>query len=749
MAQTNAKKLLLIGFLIGLVAAPVMSATFAPDEAGTVSDGVTLGAPDGMNATIDGTTDVKLENPFPDSQTVDFTTEAGNITFSSSGPAWATVHKDDITGTYTNITAIDATSNDITINPEDKPKITVGKSIDSIDFRDAAIDDGKVDFVYAGSSGESKVVVYGLPANTQVGAIDEAHGGLLEVATTDSNGVVTFDTLSNSEHAVSLQTSNGGPSTSNPSPSGTIRTETPQLSIDVSDPDFPNDNVTLEWYVDGTKRATTQANTAGTHTYETSVLSEGSHDWYVVATDEYGQSTTSTTSTFTVDHYDPQIANIQPSGNLQTQPSEISADISDADFAGDGDSLTVEFVLDGTQIDSQTISSNQTVTTSMPSDGQLGGGHSIQINVTDSYGQETTGSTTYNAPDTLYIRNELNHSELIPADGEVRFFGPDEVYSRSAPNGKVNMTNLPVNQEFIVEVQPTNSNFTTRTFYLDSIYEQSSVYVLNTSAVETIQSRFVLNDPTGNYDSQTRLKIQKPIEINGSTQYQGIVIDQFGVEGVTAVLQKGQRYQLSVASETDSQTVGPYRAATSETVAVEPGTPTINLTVGQQGWTSAASLDNRTLEYGYKDPEKLTDSVTVWIYERGNMSNKLQANQTYTSVGTATGIVSLTKEESQKEWRVVFVANRDGETIVSGDVVSNGQDGTPPTGSNWTLMFGVGTLILLAGAFSVVNAGIGAIIVSLAGGLLWWLGFLGGAASAITISLAIFISVIGKLLTSR
>jgi hypothetical protein len=385
----------------------------------------------------------------------------------------------------------------------------------------------------------------------------------------------------------------------------------------------------------------------------------------------------------------------------------------------------------------------------MPSDGQLGGGHTIEITATDSYAQETTQSTTYNAPSTLYIRNEINHSELVPADGEVRFFGADQVYSRSAPNGKVNMTNLPVQQEFIVEVQPTNNNFTTRTFYLDSIYEQSSVYVLNTSATDTISSRFVLEDPTGNYDSETRLKIQKPIEVNGDTQYQGIVIDQFGVEGVTATLQEGQRYRLSVASEDDSQTVGPYRADTSETVAVEPGTPTINLTVGEKGWTSAAGLDNRTLEYGYKDPEQLTDSVTVWIYERGNKSNKLQANQSYTSVGTATGIVSLTQAESQKEWRVVFVADRDGETVVSSEVVSNGQDGTPPTGSNWTLMFGVGTLLLLAGAFSVVNAGIGAIIVSLAGGLLWWLGFLGGAASAITISIAIFVSVLGKILTSR
>lgn len=760
MPRLTTKRLLLVGFLIGLLTMPALSALVVPsgqqdladDESVGISDGVPFSAPNGMNLTITGDTRVDGETFVLDPDTVEITANEGTVEVSANGPAWAEINKDDIVGTWTKATSIDA-QNDITINPSDKRKITVGDDIDSIEFRDTVqFDDGQIDFVYAGSSGSSKVILYNLPANQYVRAIDADTNSPLSQNQTTGSGTLVLDGLTNSEHSVRLESFTPvAPSLSDGSmsPTGTVRTETPQLSIDVSDGDLPYDNVTLEWYVGGTLENTTYATSNGTYSAEVGPLPEGDNDWYVVATDEFGNTDTSATKTFTVDHYDPQISNIQPSGDLQSQPSQISADISDADFAGDGDSLTVEFVLDGSQIDSQTIGSNQTVTTSMPSSGQLGGGHTIEIQVTDSYSQQSTKSATYNAPDTLYIRNELNHTELISANGEVRFFGADQVYSRTAPNGKVNMTNLPVNQEFIVEVQPTNGNFTTRTFYLESIYEQSSVYVLNTSAVNTINSRFILEDPTGNYDSETRLKIQKPIEINGNTQYQGIVIDQFGVEGVTATLQEGQRYRLSVASEDDSQTVGPYRADTSETVAVEPGTPTINLTVGEQGWTSNAGLDNRTLEYGYKDPEQLTDSVTVWIYERGNKSNKLQANQTYTSVGTATGIVSLTKAESQKEWRVVFIADRDGETIVSSEIVANGQDGTPPTGSNWTTMFAVGVLVLLAGAFSVVNAGIGAIIVSMAGGLLWWLGFLGGAASAITVSIAIFVSVLGKILTNR
>jgi hypothetical protein len=741
------KTLFFIGLLLGagIVTAAV---TFNAGDAGTVSDNVTIGAPGGMNATIAGETDMILESDvlYPDSQTVQFKTESGNLTMQSSGPAWARVHKDEITGTWTIVDAIDA-QNDITINPEDKRSITVGGDIERIEFRNAGIDNGQTDFVYAGASGTSTVTISGLQANTQIAAVDTTHGGILEVTTTDGSGVATFDSLDNSEHAVSLETSDGGPSVSNPQDDGSTRYAETTLSIDVADADFPDDTVTLEWYVDGSKVETTTANSAGTYSTTVGPFADGSYDWYVVATDEFGQTDASSTETFTIDHHDPQVSDVEPSGDLDTEPSQITAQINDTDFAKDGDSLTVTITLDGTQIDSQTIGSNQTVTTSMPTDGQSGGAHDIEIGATDNYGQSTTGTSSYRVPDTFTIRNETNHTQLVPADGEVRFFGNNQVYSRNAPDGTVNMTGLPVNQPFLVEIQPTDENYTTRTVYLGSIYEQQSAYVLNTSAYDTISSRFVLEDPTGEYDSETLLKIQKPIDINGSTEYQTIVADEFGVEGVTATLQEGQRYQLLVSRGTSSQSVGPYRADASETVAVEPGTPTIELSQVPAGFAYGSTLENTTLTYVYSDEQELTDKLTIWIHERGNTSNQLQPNVTAYDLGEYSGMATLTANESKQEWTVNFVVVRDGETFVVNNQESNTEDLTPPVGSNWTMIVGISALILFAGAFSVLNAGIGAIITTLVGGVLWYTGFLDGAATAATVTVALFVSVVGYIYT--
>jgi len=740
------KAIFFVGFLLG--AGIVMAVSFAPGDAGTVSDNVTVGAPDGMNATIQGETDVVLESDtlFPSSDTVQFKTESGNITFQSSGPAWASVHKDNITGTYTTVQDIDATQNYITINPETKQSVTVGGNVDHVSWRDSsgvAVDDLTTDFRYGGASGTSEVTIGGVPANTQVAAIDRDTNAVLDVATSDGSGQVTFDSLDNSDHNVILQTTDGGPSLSNLQDDGSVRYQDQQLSVEVADADFPNYNVTLEWYVDGNLEATTYATSGGTKSVTVGPIADGDHEYSVEAADAYGQSDSIGPNTFTIDHYDPQIANIQPQGDLDAEPADISADISDQDFGNDGDTLTVDISLDGSQIDSQTINSDGTVTASMPSSGQTGGSHTVTFEVTDSYGQTESTTVTYRTPDELTIRNETDYDQLVPADGEVRFFAENQVYSRSAPNGRVNMTGLPVNQDFIVEVDPTSDDYTERAIYIQSIYEQQAAYVLNSTAYPTVESRFVLEDPTGQYDSETVLQIRQIINVSGTASYQAIVADEFGTEGVTATLQERQRYELSVIGETGTQSVGPYRADTSETVAVRPDSPSINVTQGEDGYAYGADLDNTTLEYQYVDPQQDTTQLTVWIHERGNKSNLLQPNETAFDIGNYSGIATLSQSQKNTEWVVKFVVVRNGETFVVQQIVNSGGDLTPPVGSNWLQIIGISVLILFAGAFSVLNARIGALILSLVGGILWFVGFLGTAATGATVTVAIFISVIG------
>jgi hypothetical protein len=337
----------------------------------------------------------------------------------------------------------------------------------------------------------------------------------------------------------------------------------------------------------------------------------------------------------------------------------------------------------------------------------------------------------------------------VSADGSIRFFTDDAVFERQASNGKINMTGLPVSETFFVEVNPTDENFTARTILIDSIYTQQSAYVLNTSAVDTVENRFRLNDPTGNYDSESVLFIQRPINVSGNTQYQTIVSDRFGVEGVTSTLQQGVRYQLRVSSETAEQDIGPFRADVSETVTVEPGTPTIPLSNSSVfGPAYNVRLDNDTLSYRYADPEENTDILTVYIYERGNKSNQLAPNQTYTNLGNASALVGLSGDEIDTEWVVLFDVKRGSDSYQITTVVGNQKSLGPPIDSNWTLMIGIGVLLLFAGTFSVLNAGVGAVLVSLIGGLLWYLGFLGAATSGIAVAAALLISVFGHMLSS-
>ena len=295
-------------------------------------------------------------------------------------------------------------------------------------------------------------------------------------------------------------------------------------------------------------------------------------------------------------------------------------------------------------------------------------------------------------------------------------------------------------------MEPSESNYTTRTVYIQTLYEQESIYLLNTSAYNTVESRFTLNDPTGQYGSESVVYVQRPINISGQVTWQTVLSDQFGAEGVTAQLEEGQRYRIKVSNpEGDEQIIGPYRADVSEEVVVRPGTPSIDLSEFQDGWSTSAQLNNRTLEWRYADPTGETDELTVYIHERGDPNNLLVANSSHFQIGNASAVYTLSENESQKEWVVNFIINREGETLTKQIIVSNRANVGDPLGSGWQAIVGIGLLILIGAAFSVLNAAVGAVIVSLMGGIFWWIGLLGDITSAAAIAIAMLIAVFAVL----
>lgn len=260
-----------------------------------VSDGVSLQAPDGMNATLEGSTDALLEEPFPTSGTVEWTTEQGNISFFSSGDANASVHVDDITGTYTNITAIDADPNTITIDPEDKDSAVVGQEINTFAWRAGiAADDGTVDFSYTASA-NARVTVQGVPASADLYAIDASNNNIIDQADSTGGGAVTFDGLDSGDRDILIQQDvNSAPVLSNPQPTGNVNSTFNSFEIDVNDANFPQgDTVTAELFVNGTSEGTDTLTSNGTASVAFTPDLGETYDYYWLATDDFGGQTTS------------------------------------------------------------------------------------------------------------------------------------------------------------------------------------------------------------------------------------------------------------------------------------------------------------------------------------------------------------------------------------------------------------------------------------------------------------------------
>ncbi len=503
-----------------------------------------------------------------------------------------------------------------------------------------------------------------------------------------------------------------------------------------------------------TANSTTVSNT-GNHT--TAVPTVSSSTWRVRAayskSSAYPEFEIADEAILFTNH-DPAVENSSatPSGGspLQDKNVDLSINVSDSEFGtvqGDNVSVTFYDASDDSSIGTDTLTSNGTATVEWTD--TVGGTNNWYAIARDDYGGQVQSETfSFSAPGTLYIRNETNTSELVgsPVDTTVRFFGSDKIYSRSSSDGTVNLSGLPVDEDFIVEVDP-NSDYHGRTVYIQSLYEQQTVYLLSKNE-ENVESRFTLEDPTGQYDSSTVVFIEKPINQSDSVTYRTIHADKFGTEGVTAELHKGARYRIRIRSATGTtQDIGPYRADVGETVTVRPGSPTIELGNLTEGWGANASIDNTTIEYVYEDPDGLTDSVTVSVHQKGNKSNSLES-RTYHDLGRLSGTYSLSENQSDETWVVTFDVDRDGETFTVREEVSNKPDLVPGLSNAWRLVVGIGLMLISAGVFSLLNASVGGVVVAIEGGILWWTGWLGGATTGAGIAIAIFVAVMVHIYSS-
>lgn len=563
-------------FLIGVTGIALAIVGTVP-----VSDGVSLQAPDGMNATLEGSTDAQLEEPFPTSGTVEWTTEAGNITFFSSGDANATVHVNNITGTYTNITAIDADPNTITIDPEDKDSTVVGQEIDTFAWRAGiSADDGTVDFSYTASA-NARVTVQGVPADADLYAVDVSTNNILDQGDSTSGGAVTFDGLDSGDHDVVIQQ-------------------------DVNDA--------------------------------------------------------------------PILSDPSPTGGQQSNPNTFTIDVNDTEF-DQGDSVTAELIVEGNNEGSDTLTSNGTASVNFQTD--LGRTYDYYWIATDSFGAQTVSDNlSVSTPTNITIRQETNASQRVTgANATITMYSDDAtvVVERSDTNddGNISMAGLP-NKQFVAVVEA--DGYYNRRVYIESIYEQQNIFVLNNTNVppdRAINTTFVFEDRTGDFPPEnTTLRVQRALDLNNDDTFEWMTIagDFWGAASEFPFTgEENARYRLIVENgQGDRRVLGTHIPTESGVKTIINGEIRFEAGNATGRWFDAnLSADAGNIQAYYQDPTNSTGDLRVRVWELGNQSNEIHdQNYTNSPYGELLTTISLTNSQTEQSWVVrIDGQTDDGEAI--------------------------------------------------------------------------------------
>lgn len=489
-----------------------------------------------------------------------------------------------------------------------------------------------------------------------------------------------------------------------------------------------------------------------------------------VTSDDSGEVTVSISSSGTteislVTTESPVVDNpsASPSGGttVSESPVVLSINVSDADFGTtQGDSVDVTFydAADDSEIGTDTLTGNGTATTNS---GPLeGGSNSWYAVATDSYGNELTSQTfTFNAPSTLRLLNESDPDQLVTTNSEVEvtFFSGDQVITRTTTDGTVDLTGLPADKTFTVQVEA--NGYVTRQAVIQGIVEQQNIYLLPDS-VESVATRFTIDDPTGQFaTSNTRIAVKKPITKNGSTNYEIVASDIAGEGGYATILQQDQRYLLEVTNtETGStRSLGPYVATEAQTVNLRIEALDFQFGSNEAGYQWDATYENETepaISFDWKTTTATAQTLDVTIRERGGDGTVI-FDESYTEpeqVSELAIIADSVENPQATTWLVEWEATLADGNTVSGSAVAGPSKlpvEMPNVPDQVVSVLSILVILLVAGLFSAANVTVGAIVTSLTAGGLWFVGATPGAVTGGLVSLALFVAVIAHLRTNQ
>jgi hypothetical protein len=321
----------------------------------------------------------------------------------------------------------------------------------------------------------------------------------------------------------------------------------------------------------------------------------------------------------------------------------------------------------------------------------------------------------------------------------VQFAGGEQTFTRTSNNGKIPFDGLPLNKRFEAVVRA--DGYEQRTVVIPSLLEQERAWLLPESA-DSVEVRFQLQDATGTYTQRSELYVEKPIEIDNSTEYRIITSRQFGVDGITTTLESNTRYDLRIRNDRgDTAQLSTYSATQSELVTLEPSAATVQKPEDQAvGYEIGYDQESQQINIEYIDPAEQTESLTVSVKSRDG-EDVLREEQTYDDANSLSLSVP-TGGELNKTYLVNVTGDRAGDQIDISQPVGPPQRDLVPTGlsEKWKNVAGIFLVLLIGGVFSTLNAAVGAMVTALFGGLLWFFGILSGVASGGSIVLALGIA---------
>ena len=275
------------------------------------------------------------------------------------------------------------------------------------------------------------------------------------------------------------------------------------------------------------------------------------------------------------------------------------------------------------------------------------------------------------SPQTLTIRPESSPNEKIGSvDVEIRFYVQDEnaatdVITRSTTNGEIDMTGLPDNESFIV--QAAADGWGDRTIFVDNLFEQQNIYLLNESTT-TVTKVFKYSDFSGEFpQDSTVLAIQRPI--NG--QFVTVQGDVIGATGeYRATMQQGERHRIVLLNRRtgESRVQGNFRPLTSSTqeiqiysrndISIVSAGPILQFSPS----TGAVRAAETTFETKIRNRDSPVKSATVTLYERnGSQLTQIMSNTT-NGPGQVTQNANLTGSGSNTAVIEVKYELEDGTT---------------------------------------------------------------------------------------